>query len=83
MLFGKVVVEETADSEVLRQDLEHGGGEQVLAVARASGIVVGDEARDRDARELVEERQHRLPDRPADVLEVDIDAVRACPRELR
>ena len=32
--------------------------------------------------ERIEQRQHGLPDGAADILEVDIDALRACRREL-
>ncbi len=39
-------------------------------------VVVGDEAADRDAGEVVKQRQHRIEHRPADIFEVNVDAVR-------
>ena len=82
VLGGKLVVDEAAHRQALRQNLAHGGGQAVDAVALSHAVVLRDQATDRDARELVEQRQHRLPDSPADVLERDIDAVRASRREL-
>ena len=82
MLGGKFVVDEAAHRQALGQDLAHGGGQPVGAVAFSHAVGLRDQAGDRDARKLVEQRQHRLPDRPADVLEVDIDAVRAGRRQL-
>src|SRR5271166_6737331 len=40
------------------------------------GAVMGDEPADRDARKVVQRRQHRIQNLPADILEVNIDAVR-------
>src|SRR4029077_6473657 len=80
---GKIVVDEAAHRQALRQDRAHGGGQPVDAVAWTGGVVLGDEPGDRDSREVVEQRQHRLPDRPPDVLEVDVDAVWAGRRQLR
>ena len=37
---------------------------------------MGDEPTDRDARKVVQRRQHRIQNLPADILEVNIDAVR-------
>src|SRR6202022_1311954 len=45
-------------------------------------IVLSDQAADRHARKIVKQGQYRLPNRPADVLEIDVDAVRARGSEL-
>jgi len=82
VLGGKFAVDETAHCQALRQDLAHGGGQPVGAVALSHAAILRDQATDRDARELIEQRQHGLPDRPTDVLEVDINAVRADRRQL-
>jgi hypothetical protein len=37
---------------------------------------MGDEPTDRDARKVVQRRQHRIQNLPADILEVNIDPVR-------
>jgi hypothetical protein len=42
-----------------------------------------DQAADRDARKRVEQREHRLEHRAADVLEIDVDALRAGVLQLR
>src|SRR5207249_723896 len=80
VLGGEFVVDEPAHREALRQDLAHRGGQPVGAVALFNAGVLRDQAADRDTREPVEQRQDRLPDRPADVLEVDVDAVRTSSR---
>ena len=38
---------------------------------------MGDKAADRDSGVAIKQRQDGIPDRPADVLEIDVDAVRA------
>src|SRR6266849_2927659 len=81
VLGGTFGVDEAAHRQALRQDLAHGGGQPVGAVACSHAVVLRDQAADRDARERVEQRHHRLPDRAADVLEVDIDAIRAGRRQ--
>src|SRR5262249_21691221 len=77
---GKFVVDEAAHRQALRQDGAHGFGQMVGAVARPRAVVLRDQAGDRDARKLVEQRQHGLPDRPADVLEIDINPIGTCSR---
>jgi hypothetical protein len=37
---------------------------------------LGDQTADRDPRVLVEQWQHRLPDRSAEILEMNVDAIR-------
>src|SRR3546814_6771130 len=54
-----------------------------LTGALAADAVVGDEAADRHARAILQQRQHRGGDIAADVLDIDVDAVRAGRRELR
>src|ERR1700747_2184849 len=41
------------------------------------GVVVGDEPADGNAREVIQQRQHRIEYWTADILEIDIDALRA------
>ena len=45
-------------------------------------VVLRDEAADRNARKIVEQRQHRLLHGAADILEIDVDAVRTGGFEL-
>src|SRR3546814_7133051 len=40
-------------------------------------VILGDQAADRHPGEIVEQRQHGLPDGAADQFEIDVDAVRA------
>src|SRR6266478_3895565 len=40
------------------------------------GVVVGDEPADGNARKVVQQRQHRIEYWAADILEIDIDAIR-------
>ena len=40
-------------------------------------VVMGDQAAHRHARKRVEQREHRLEHRAADILEIDVDALRA------
>ena len=46
-------------------------------------VVMRDQAADRHARERVEQREHRLEHRAADILEIDVDAFRAGVLQLR
>jgi hypothetical protein len=77
VLCSKLGIDETAQRQALRQDLAHGRREPVGAVARSDTVVLRDQSADRHAREPVEERQDHLPHRPADVLELHVDALRA------
>ena len=74
--------DEAADGEALRQDGAEDRGRAVGAGRQLGHVVVGDEPADRHAREVVEEREHRVPHRAADVLEIDVDALRAGGLEL-
>src|SRR3546814_10729683 len=49
----------------------------------AGMIILGNEAADRNAREVVEQRKHRIPDLAADILEIDVYALRAGRGKLR
>ncbi len=40
------------------------------------GVVVGDEPGDRNARKVVQQRQHRIEYCTANIFEIDIDALR-------
>ena len=40
------------------------------------GVVLGDKPADRNARKVIQQRQHRIENRAADILEIDIDAIR-------
>src|ERR1700730_14486985 len=40
------------------------------------GAVVGDQPADGNARKVIQQRQHRIEYRAADILEIDIDALR-------
>ena len=55
---------------------------EVSAVTAARPIVLSDQAGDRDARILIEQWQHRLPDRTPDILEINVDAVWTSSRQL-
>src|SRR5216683_242019 len=95
MLASKFVVDESAQCQALAQNLAHGGRKSIRAVAGRRPIVLRDEAADRHPREVVEQRQHRLPDSSADIFEVEFiphevaflraagDTDRPCARELR
>ena len=61
----------------LTSDAAHQQRRAIRPGRRLGGVVPGDQAAHRHARELVEQRQHRLEHRPADVLPVDVDAIRA------
>src|SRR5690242_17437258 len=44
---------------------------------RFRSVIVGDEPADRNARKVIQQRQHRIEYWTADILEIDIDALRA------
>src|SRR5262249_20875227 len=83
VLGGKVVVDEAAYGQPLRENLPHGDGQSVGAGAVWDAVVLRNEPRDRNARKIVEQRQHGFPDGSAEVLEVDIDAAWAGGRQSR
>ena len=82
LLSCKLIVDEASHRETLRQNLTHSGGQEVRTVTRSTGVVMRNQATNGYARELIEQRQHRLPDRSTDVLEVDVDALWAGCRKL-
>src|SRR5437879_4335269 len=77
IVFGReVVVDEAAHRQALGENLPHGRGEPIRTVARWDAVVLRNEPGDRNAGKIVEQRQHGFPDGSADVLEVDVDALR-------
>ncbi|KOT02711.1 hypothetical protein DM50_3748 [Burkholderia mallei] len=80
----RVVIE---DDEALHPDplAQHARREQRQAVRAArqlAVVVVSDQPAHRHARMIVQQRQHRVEHRAADVLEIHVDAVRARGGEL-
>src|ERR1700724_1726897 len=67
---------------LLRHDLAHRRREAVGSIIIRRTIVLGDQTADRYARIFIEQWQHRLPDRAADILEINVDAVWAGGRQL-
>src|SRR5688572_28890394 len=55
------------------------GGEVVRARLRLSGVVLRDHAAEHNAGAQIDQRQHLVEDLAADVLEIDVDALRAMP----
>src|SRR4051794_31341717 len=74
--------DEAADGEALRQDGAEDRGGAVRSRRQLGHVVVGDEPAHWHAREIVEEREDRAPHRAADVLEIDVDALRGGGFEL-
>ena len=77
-----MAVEVVRDDEALHLDLLHQEHAHQLRAAirarrQARGVVLRDQAAQRDARVRVEQRHDRIPHRAADVLEVHVDALRA------
>jgi hypothetical protein len=81
VLFGKFVVDETAQRQTLRENLTHCGGETVGSISATRTIVLGNQTADGHAREIVEQ-WNRLPDRSADILKIHVDSGRAGCRQL-
>ena len=81
---GEVADDEAAQGQALDQHRAHQGRRPVRA-RRVAGhrVVVGDQAAHRHAGEGIEPRQHRIPDLAADILEIDVDALRAGVLQLR
>src|SRR3546814_14192860 len=52
-------------------------GEEMRLLRRGQPIILRDESANRNARELVEEREHGLPYRAADQFEIDVDTLGA------
>src|SRR5579871_1333543 len=70
---GEIRYDETAQGEALAQHREHVG-----AWNGRRGVVLGDQPAHGDASEIVEQRPHGLLDCAAHVLEINVDAGRAC-----
>src|SRR3546814_16453464 len=74
----------SSDLKALGQDVAHQMRQAVRPRERVAGmIILGNEAADRNAREVVEQRKHRIPDLAADILEIDVYALRAGRGKLR
>src|SRR5260370_6707959 len=82
ILRSKIVVDEPARGQARRHDLAHRRPEAVGSIITRRTIALGDQTAERYARIFIEQWQHRLPDRTADILEEDIDAVRTSRRQL-
>src|SRR3546814_4842012 len=77
-LVQKLALDEAAKEKALGQDVAHQMRQAVRPRERVAGmIILGNEAAERHAREVVEQRQHRIPDLAADILEIDVYALRA------
>src|SRR4051812_9560097 len=74
--------DEAADDEALGQDRAEELRCLVFHVGRLGRAVLRDQPTHRNARERIEQREHRVPYRAGDVLEIDIDAFRTCRLEL-
>src|SRR3546814_10437807 len=83
-LVQKLALDEAAKEKALGQDVAHQMRQAVRPRERVAGmIILGNEAADRNAREVVEQRKHRIPDLAADILEIDVYALRAGRGKLR
>src|SRR3546814_8175484 len=58
-------------------------GEEMRLLRRGQPIILRDESANRNARELVEEREHGLPYRAADQFEIDVDTIGAGGRDRK
>src|SRR6266568_7134197 len=74
--------DEAADGEALGQHLAEQLRRAVGASWQLVHVVLRDQPAHRDAGEIVEQGRNRIPDRAADVLEIDIDALRASLAQL-
>src|SRR3546814_2779811 len=80
----KLALDEAAKEKALGQDVAHQMRQAVRPRERVAGmIILGNEAADRNASEVVEQRKHRIPDLAADILEIDVYALRAGRGTLR
>src|SRR3546814_20459492 len=83
-LVQKLALDEAAKEKALGQDVAHQMRQAVRPRERVAGmIILGHEAADRHAREVVEQRKHRITDLAADILEIHVYALRAGLRTLR
>src|SRR5579859_677668 len=73
---GEIGHDEAAEGQPLGQDRAHHGARPF----RRDGlgvVIMRDQAAHRHAREIVQKRKHRFEHRAADILEIDVDALRA------
>ena len=77
LLAGEVEHDEAAERQSFDQDLAHEQRDAIDATRQFGRIVMRDQPADGHAGERVEERQDRVEDGTADVLEVDVDSLRA------
>src|SRR6185437_340546 len=63
------------DDEALQFDAHADRHHQRLHPMGIGRVILRDHAAERDARERIAARQHEIEDRPADILEIDVDAV--------
>jgi 4-amino-4-deoxy-L-arabinose transferase-like glycosyltransferase len=77
LLLRKVEHDEPAQRQPLDQDLSHQHRDPIAADRRLCGVVLRDEPADRHSCERVEEWQNGVEDGTADVLEIDVDSLRA------
>ncbi len=77
VLGGEVRHDEAADGEPLGQDRAKHLRHAVARLGQLGRAVLRDQPAHRNARKRIEQREHRVPHRPADILEIDVDAFRA------
>src|SRR5882724_6320882 len=71
----KLVVDKASNHDAFGQDCAHCGGQKIGAVIQPRSVVMRNQTRHGDTRELIEERQYGLPHRSADILVIDVDAL--------
>ncbi len=77
LLVRKVEYDESAQRQSLDQHLNHQHRDAIAADRQLRGVIVRNQPADGHARERVEQRQNGVEDGTADVLEVDVDSLRA------
>ncbi len=77
LLLREVEHDEAAERQPLDQDLGHEQRNPIAADRQLLGVILRDEPADGHPGEVVEEGKNGIEDGPADVLEVDIDPLRA------
>ena len=82
-LIDEFPLDETANEQAAAQDFAHDTRQTIRSGAWCRIVVLGDQSTDRYAREIIEKRKDGVPDMPADILEIDIDALRTSGFELR
>ena len=82
MTRGKVADDEAADGQALGQYIAHHRRRPVRR-HRLGIVVMRDQAADGNPRKGIEQRKHRFEHRAPDVLEIDVDALRAGKLQLR